>query len=128
VREELRAALPGLKALAFRYAQHRLRWGPPPGKLPRAMRAPPGFRVRAVPGSAFSRITRGVFRRMHAGDLHARCARLAALIENIEPYVARIVKRLERGFVMRRILPVAPAPLRLVADAPAPRSAGDDTS
>ncbi|MBL8551463.1 MAG: hypothetical protein JNJ73_15870 [Hyphomonadaceae bacterium] len=83
----------------------------------------PGYALRRFRPSALRFVTHGTFNRMPR-DLQARLARLRAILDDIEFWTARLLKRLVRGFNgAHRILaapPRAHAPALAPVRAPAP--------
>jgi hypothetical protein len=73
-------------------------------------------------------LTRSALRGLHAGNLRQRIARLRALLDNLEPAIARILKRIARGRRGFRLSPASPPALFLVSDAPACAAPVCDTS
>jgi hypothetical protein len=71
--------------------------------------AAPGFRRRAEPRASLYRMkTRSVLRSARARTMGARIKRLVHMLRTLEVHVARLVKRLERGYVRGRLLATAP--------------------
>jgi hypothetical protein len=117
MRAELLAAGFALRCAAMCAAHARL--GPrrrPIRRTPRPASAPRGFRARRVRGGALRMLTRAALRGLHAGNLRQRIARLRALLDNLEPAIARILKRIARGRRGFRLSPASPPALHLISD------------
>jgi hypothetical protein len=69
---------------------------------------PPGYCVRRFKPSALRLVTHGVFKRMRPGHLRTRIARLRDVLENVEVWIARLAKRLTRGFTGAHSILAAP--------------------
>ncbi len=115
ISEEIYAA----KLCVFLHAIHRC---PARGRAIAAARgycARRGVRV-SRPGGALRVWTRGVKVR--------GLKQLRALLDDMEPAIAAMVKRLMRHSIVKRLISVAPAAARCVSAAPAPAAEAADTS
>ena len=128
IRGDLRAATFTLRCAALIGAHARLK---PRRRFTHTRRpgsAPPGFRLKRVRGSALRTLTRAALRGLHQGGLSARVARLRALLADLAPAIARVLKRMARGRWARRFSPASPPALLLTSDAPARAAPGCDSS
>lgn len=135
-KRKLRQAVTDLKDLVVFYAYRRAGMPPRRAAKPKSKRrrplsishAPPGFRFKQERASLYRKLVRAAFRGFHRGDLKTRIARLRAALENLDLYVERMFKRLERGFVFGRIVPTAPPAAPAAEATPAQTPSKQDTS
>jgi hypothetical protein len=73
-------------------------------------------------------VTCGTFRRMRPGDIRRRIARLRDVLENLEAWTVRMLKRFLRGFDASHCILAAPPAFRAAPAAPGSAAAYADTS
>lgn len=95
-------------------------------KPPQTMRPPPGYAFRRCRASDLRVLTHGVFNARPL-NLRARIARLRGILDHVERWTARLLKRLTRGFRVDSWILAAPPVVRAYA-APAPARAPADSS
>ncbi|MBL8549134.1 MAG: hypothetical protein JNJ73_04050 [Hyphomonadaceae bacterium] len=101
-----------LKRAIFLLAVARL----PDKPTARRFHPPPGYGVRRFRQSALRLVTHGVFNRMRPGAIRTRIGRLRDVLENVEAWVARLLKRLVRGFSGAHRVLAAPPVARAFAN------------
>lgn len=84
------------------------------GKLTQRVRKPGGFAMRCWSAGPVRVATRGSFNRRPL-HLRARIARLRDILDNIELWTARLLKRLHRGFNGDHLVIAAPPVVRAFA-------------
>jgi hypothetical protein len=116
------------KCVLFLYAALDLRPRRPKPKRAKPFVGPPGFRCAPSRASTLRMLTRGVFRGLNTGSLSARIARLRDLLTRRDHWVARLARRIARGFIGARLTRIAPPALTLRSRAGTSPTACADTS
>ncbi len=90
--------------------------------------APRGFRRTRHHGGNLRQLTRNVLPKLRGSDPGARLARIQHVLDRVEVFVARLLKRLRRNQPATRLIAVAPSARFLISGAPALAISAADSS